>query len=494
MVSAIYCRVSTDEQMREGFSIRAQEQKLKEYANVKDWSIFNIYLDEGISAKNITNRPAINKMLDDIKAGHVKNVLVFKLDRLTRSVADLVFLIDVFNNNECAFNSLMESLDTSTASGRMFIKIIGIFAEFERENIAERVRVGKERKAREGYTNSGSQISYGYDREKGELLQTVNEAEAENVRMIFDMFINRGMSLSAIAKSFNMQKIPSKQGSTWNAGTIKGVLTNCTHIGNVRYSLRDPNRNFETEGKHEAIIAEELYNAAQILIQKNTKTAPTKKPDENNYFVNFLFCDKCGAKYKPLNTVYSTKKNNKQVIYSFQCYNRLSKSGCNTKSIAAKKVEMALVEYFLQIDDVFISDSRNLFSEQEKQKIEMQIQIYRDKIRIFDNKEREITSHFINDNVDFDSFKKIMKQLDSNRNFARLELEKLENNDNINHPVIVYRKEIAASFLESWQGLSNDEKRLFLTNFIKKIIISNEPVEGSRFGNAKITKIEFTSF
>ena len=97
METAIYCRVSTEEQAQEGFSIRAQEQKLKEYANVKEWSIYNLYMDEGISGKNITERPAITRMIEDIKAGHVKNVLVFKLDRLTRSVADLVYLIDVFN-------------------------------------------------------------------------------------------------------------------------------------------------------------------------------------------------------------------------------------------------------------------------------------------------------------------------------------------------------------------------------------------------------------
>ena len=282
METAIYCRVSTEEQAQEGFSIRAQEQKLKEYANVKDWSIFNFYIDEGISGKNITERPAITRMIKDIQAGHIKNVLVFKLDRLTRSVADLVYLIDVFNQNNCAFNSLMESLDTSTASGRMFIKIIGIFAEFERENISERVRIGKERKAREGYTNNTRQKSYGYDRKKGERMQTINEEQAENVRMIFDMYVNQGMALAAIARSLNIQKIPTKMGSIWNSGTIKGVITNCNYIGNVRYSLRDPNRNFETEGKHEAIISEELYNAAQVLIKKNGRTAPTKKPDENS--------------------------------------------------------------------------------------------------------------------------------------------------------------------------------------------------------------------
>ena len=104
--TGIYVRVSTEEQAQEGYSIRAQEQKLKDYAKIKEWPIFKIYMDEGISGKNITERPAINEMLADIEKGHVKNVLVFKIDRLTRSTADLITLIDIFNKHDCAFNSL----------------------------------------------------------------------------------------------------------------------------------------------------------------------------------------------------------------------------------------------------------------------------------------------------------------------------------------------------------------------------------------------------
>ena len=110
METAIYVRVSTEEQAQEGFSIRAQEQKLKEFAKIKDWSIFKIYMDEGISGKNLTERPAMQEMIADIEKGLVKNVLVFKIDRLTRSTADLIYLIDLFNAQGCAFNSLTESM------------------------------------------------------------------------------------------------------------------------------------------------------------------------------------------------------------------------------------------------------------------------------------------------------------------------------------------------------------------------------------------------
>ena len=493
METAIYCRVSTEEQAQEGFSIRAQEQKLKEYANVKDWSIFNFYIDEGISGKNITERPAITRMIKDIQAGHIKNVLVFKLDRLTRSVADLVYLIDVFNQNNCAFNSLMESLDTSTASGRMFIKIIGIFAEFERENIAERTRVGKERKSREGYVNNGKYKSYGYERKKGELNQTINETEAENVRMIFDMYVNRGMSLNAIAKSLNMQNIPTKMGSIWGSATVKAVLTNCNYIGKVRYCMHKPERRFESEGKHEAIITEDLYNAAQILIKKNTKAAPTKKPNDDNYFTNFLFCE-CGEKYYSHKTVYK-KKGGKATQYSYICRNRSSFGGCNSKAISLNKMEALLIEYFNQCEDVFTTDSAETARlEKEKQNTDAKINSLRDKLQHLDKREKEIMKHYIDGEIDFDSYREIKKQLESDKNFVRAELAEYAVTDDENNPATITRKEIAASFNESWQGLTNVEKRLFLTNYIKKIIVRNTPIEGSWHGNTKILGIEFNQY
>jgi len=493
METAIYCRVSTEEQAQEGFSIRAQEQKLKDYANVKDWSIYNFYIDEGISGKNITERPAVLRMINDIQAGHIKNVLVFKLDRLTRSVADLVYLMDTFNKNGCAFNSLMESLDTSTASGRMFIKIIGIFAEFERENIAERVRIGKERKAREGFTTGCHYISYGYDRQLGERIQTINETEAQNVRMVFDMYVNRGMSLNAIARNFNMQKITTKQGYMWNSASIKAILTNCNYIGNVRYAILDPDRHFETEGKHEAIITEELYNAAQILIKKNSRTAPTKKPDEHNYFVNLLYCGECGQKYLPHNNVYKTK-NGKTTLYNFQCRTRHLKGNCTQKAITAKRIEKELIQFIATYEDIFTTDGEEMtLLQQEKKQTEAQIQNFREQLKHYESREKEVMSHYISGAIDFESYRNMKKQLDSDREYIRAELAELTTDEDENNPATISREEVAATFRDSWQGLTNAEKRLFLTNYIKKIIVRNDPVEGSRFGDTKIVDIEFNT-
>ncbi|MCL2194415.1 MAG: recombinase family protein [Oscillospiraceae bacterium] len=163
MNTAIYVRVSTEEQAKEGYSIRAQIEKLKSYIQIKDWTYYKVYADEGISGKNITDRPAMNELIADIEAGRVHNVLVYKIDRLTRNTRDLIDLSDLFQKHNCAFNSLMESIDTKTASGRMFLKIIGIFAEFERENIIERITLACEKKVKEGYTLGSYTLSYGYD-------------------------------------------------------------------------------------------------------------------------------------------------------------------------------------------------------------------------------------------------------------------------------------------------------------------------------------------
>jgi len=113
MKTAVYVRVSTDEQAKEGFSTKAQIEKLKNYIQIKDWEFYKVYADEGISGKNITDRPAINELLEDINSGLVNNVLVYKIDRLTRNEKDLIDLMDIFREHNCAFNSLMES-DTRT--------------------------------------------------------------------------------------------------------------------------------------------------------------------------------------------------------------------------------------------------------------------------------------------------------------------------------------------------------------------------------------------
>jgi len=488
--TGIYVRVSTEEQAQEGFSIRAQEQKLKDYSKIKEWAIYKIYRDEGISGKNITARPAINEMLEDVKKGYVKNVLVFKIDRLTRSTRDLTDLIDLFNEYDCAFNSLNESIDTQSATGRMFIKIIGIFAEFERENIAERVTLGFERKAREGYSPSSRSASYGYNRENGEKIQTINEKEAKIVRGIFDMFVNKHMSYCSIRDNLNNRNIPTKENSIWDSRTITSLLKNCNYKGYVRYAYKDDKRKFEVKGLHEPIISEELFNEAQILAEKMSKKVYKKHPKEEHYFSGILYCGLCGerlmlhGKYKP------DSMGNIVPKITYYCNNR-NKKTCTASYMLQKYVEKAFVEYINNIEDFDTLDEIQLAMKQEikNQNIE-QIRDLKKQLERLERKEKEIVSKYIQENIDFDSYTKIKNTINAEKEETTSLMETFQ--ENADDEITIKKENIIKNLKENWEFLNNSERRQFLINFIEKIEIINEIPENSHKGTIKIMNVEFS--
>lgn len=304
--TGIYIRVSTDEQAKYGFSIAAQKEKLVSYASIKDWNIYKIYIDEGVSGKNL-NRPQIKEMIEDIKKQKINNILVYKIDRLTRSTKDLIDLIDLFSKYNCEFNSLTESIDTSTPSGRMFVKIIGLFAEFERETIAERIKIGFERKAKEGYSLCSSTSSYGYMRKKGEKIQTINEKEAKVVKDIFDLYI-KYKNINKIKEYLINNNISTKKNKTWNNKIIKNILSNPNYIGKVRHGI-NTNDYFEVNGKHKNIISTDKYNYVQNLLKNELRTK------DDAYYSNKLKCI-CGRKMNTKRTYINNK-----VYINYRCSN-----------------------------------------------------------------------------------------------------------------------------------------------------------------------------
>lgn len=487
--TGIYVRVSTEEQAQEGYSIRAQEEKLSDYARIKEWSIYKIYSDEGISGKNITERPAINDMIDDIKKGLVKNVLVFKIDRLTRNTADLIHLVDLFNSHDCAFNSLMESIDTLTASGRMFLKIIGIFAEFERENIVERTKLGFERKAKEGYSLCTRTASYGYDRKNGDKVQRINEYEAIIVKEIFDMFTNKHISFLDIARILNRRGIATKENSVWHARTVKNVLTNCNYVGRVRYATKDKKRAFECDGVHEPIITEELFDETQALIKKISTKSYTKRPKEEHYFSGILVCAKCGGKMVTHGDYKKLKDGSRVWRGGYRCSNYLKKT-CNASNMTHKNVEKAFSEYISNFEDFNVIDDLQ-FSKKEEiktQNLEL-INILQKKLKNLENKEREITGLYINNSLDFESYISIKKSLDVEKQNITIELNTLKSSED--EEIAIKKEDIIKNLKANWDLLGNIERRQFLVRFVDKIEIINE-VQNNRRGIIKITGVEFS--
>ncbi len=177
---AIYIRVSTEDQAREGYSIQAQKNKLEAYCVSQGWDIVGLYVDDGYSAKDL-ERPEMKRMLAHIEQGLIDCVLVYRLDRLTRSVLDLYKLLEIFERHNCKFKSATEVYDTTTAMGRMFITIVAAMAQWERENLAERVRMGMQEKARQGKWVINV-APYGYDIDRSTDTLVINQQEAVIVR------------------------------------------------------------------------------------------------------------------------------------------------------------------------------------------------------------------------------------------------------------------------------------------------------------------------
>lgn len=491
--TGIYVRVSTEEQAQEGYSIRAQEQKLKDYSRIKEWGVYKVYIDDGISGKNIQDRPAIQEMISDIENGKVNNVLVFKIDRLTRNTADLIYLVNLFNAYDCAFNSLSESIDTQTASGRMFIKIIGIFAEFERENIIERTKIGFERKVREGYTLATRTPSYGYDRKIGEKIQTINEFEASIVREVFDMFVNKNMSCLEIANNLNERKIPTKENAVWHTRTIKNMLTNCNYVGRVRYATKDENRHFEAEGAHEPIISKELYEETQNLIQKISVKSYTKRPKEDSYYSGILFCAKCGGKMTSHGNYRKDKNGNIDVGRDYRCSNYIKKT-CSASNVSHKKVEQAFRDYINNIEDLSIPDEIKIAEQQERQRQNADLLngLYKQE-KALEHKEKEIVKFYVSGSMELGDYMEIKKTIEKEKVNMMSKIQELETEGIEAEEQNLRKEDIIKNLRENWDLLTNLEKRQFLVNFVDKIIVSGKKVN-SRNTIVTIQDIQFSKF
>lgn len=462
MHTAIYCRVSTEEQASDGFSIKAQKDKLTKYADANDYLIVDYYVDDGISGKNLKDRPEVTRLINDVKSGKVNNVLVYKLDRLTRSVKDLIYLIDLFSKYDCSFNSQTEKLDTSNAVGRMFVKIVGIFAEFERENLAERVALGYEQKTKEGnYTNCNG--VFGYDYVIGGILN-VNDYEKGYVNKIYNSYLE-GNSMLKIAKMLRDEGVTTKRGGNWNQSTIYSILTNPLYIGNVRYGVHKTN-NFEVNGKNiTPIIDENLFNNVQSLIKKRKKFRTKKYSSDDTYYFKVLKCSVCGGNYHARGQIQSGKK-----YITYACNGHYNGT-CEAKGFSHFKLEKAFLDYLDKISDFEYDEKVLDIPALDNQKEIDQIKSEINKLNI---KRKDTINLFAEDKIEIDTLKEIQNTID---NKITLLNDKL-NNLNINTPVeeINYEeiKLIITNLKNNFLHLNNHERKLFLERFVSEIKVRKD--------------------
>lgn len=188
MNAAAYMRVSTLEQAKEGFSLAAQEQKIDSYIKAMNYNKVGSYIDDGYSGKSL-ERPAIQKLITDIKLNKIDIVIIYKLDRLSRNVKNVLELVELFQQHEVKLYSLTESLDLTSAFGRAALKMSATFSELERETIIERTKLGREQRAKNGMASQQSVLPIGYDFDKEKQQFFPIPEEAEQVRKIFELYL-----------------------------------------------------------------------------------------------------------------------------------------------------------------------------------------------------------------------------------------------------------------------------------------------------------------
>ncbi|MBH0330813.1 DNA recombinase [Brevibacillus brevis] len=348
MRTAIYIRVSTEDQAREGFSIPAQREKLLSYVHSQGWEVQAVYADEGVSAKD-TKRPALSQLLQDIRTGEIDVVLVYRLDRLTRSVLDLYQLLQEFDRYAVHFKSCTEVYDTTTAIGRLFITLVAALAQWERENLAERVKLGMSQMARER-KRPGGPAPYGYNLVRGTLV--VNQREAAGVRTMFERY-DRGESPRQIAEWANRFGLRGKNGASWSASAVLRLLKNPVYHGALRWNYtdadqqrNDPREWIIEEATHPAIIDQSCFSRVQERMSARGTSHP-RVLSSCYLFSGLLYCSRCGSSMRGKTTTITGKGEKRYTHRYYLCKNKLAGT-CDAPAIREDRLEKAIVHELMQ--------------------------------------------------------------------------------------------------------------------------------------------------
>lgn len=407
VIAGLYPRVSTDDQVREGFSLDEQEKEMKKLCMYKNYQIYKVYREEGVSAKNM-NRPKFQEMIQDLKDGKINRIIVYKLDRLTRSIQDLEVICKLIEKYHCSLDSVSEEINTDTAMGVFFIRMTTILAQLEIERTSERTKFGLKGAAKNGHFCGKAPI--GYRKINKELV--IDDLESEVVKEIFDDYIN-GLSVCTITKKLNNKNALNRN---WRTTTIDRMLSNYIYCGDYLYGKRAKNmKPIHLENICPAIIDKETFKMVQTQKERNLKNYTRK---HTYVYMQKIVCSKCN---KIMGGSSSTSKNKPtQIYYKCNC--------CNTR-INEKKIEKPLMlflndmlDYYLLIDNNF----KSFFNED----LNIEIDKYNKMLDKCNKKLKKIKEAYLDDLIDKDEFITEEKAIKSQINDLELKLNHLNNANN----------------------------------------------------------------
>ncbi len=330
MRGATYTRISTDED-HQPYSLEAQAARLESYVGSQDgWTLARSFSDQ-LSGATL-ERPGLRRALQEAKVGRFDLLLVYRVDRLARSVRSLAQILEELDQAGVAFRSATEPFDTSSPAGRMMVQMLGVFAEFERATIIDRVIAGMERKAARGGWMGGP-APFGYRIENGEL--AVNESEAALVPRMFELYARRRLGARAVANWMNARGHRSRNGKPWSHMTVLTVIRNRTYLGDVHFRGR------WHKGTHPALLDHELFEAAAAILAERGEDRSTRATNSSEYLLSGLMvCGRCGKH------MVGNAANGRLYRYRYYtCFSRqrYGKVGCTADRLPADELDRAVL-------------------------------------------------------------------------------------------------------------------------------------------------------
>ena len=471
IVVALYIRVSTQEQANEGYSVSEQTERLKKYAEAHGWIIYKVYTDPGFSGGTI-DRPGLQQLINDVKRKKFDKVVVYKLDRISRSQKDTLFLIeDVFNKNNVDFVSMTENFDTGTAFGIAMVGILSVFAQLEREKIKERMQMGADARAKEGYYHGGPYAPIGYEYKDGELI--INEYEALQIRKIYEL-ASTGLPIYSVYKYMRDHNFTHKYGK-WRDSSVRSVLTSIVYTGQIQW------KNEIYPGRHEAIIDIETFNKMQDHLSKRDVGKFSKHPFQRTTLLGgIIFCGNCGARYYCKQNV-SKKPGVTPAQKYYTCYSRgkSSKSmikdpNCKNKSWNVKDLDRIVLDEIrkLAIDpeymDTLIEDNHSTDDGTDRQ-------IILNRISEIDKQIGKLVDLYQIGGIDFNAINEKIVSLNEEKASLEFNLD----NESVSTPEISLEetKKILTTFSEVIDSATPEELRDLVHSLIDGIVINGEDLE-----------------
>ena len=481
-VAGVYIRVSTEDQAREGFSLGEQEEKLLQLCKFKELEVYKVYKDAGISAKDMEHRPQFQEMLKDMKEGKLNYIVAYKLDRITRSVRDLEELISVLEQYNCFLLCDRDDVNTSTANGRFFVRMLTVLSQLEIEIVSERTKFGLNGAIKSGHIPG--QRPFGY-KSADDKRMVIDNATRPYVEKIFDMYLE-GKSFQQIANYFKENNIYSKK--KWKDTTIQKIIDNKIYMGDYeQYKRIGKQENLEPivyMNVVEPIISRAKWEECQRQKERNQRTYTR---DRVYTFFQRLKCPNCSRIMKCKGSG-GTKR--KYMYYTCE-HCRINFNEDHVECLLRDFI-YDLLEYDMAVKNFFLPVLEDKTNNIDTTSIDKEI-------RDLENQRNRIKNLYIKGIVEIDDFKEDYKLIEdklANLESKKLELVNLETFNYSPHELLAERdlekeKMIRLDTLNSvlktkWNGMDKSEKQEFISKFIDTIEIKKDSK-----GNLILEKINF---